>query len=173
VPVYADYVLSGSDESGCELDSVILQTRLRVHPIELPKIVPVFERIEIVPPKPVDSEHTIHGAKPKKKQKKYRKPRAVLLPDDEPIKQIEIIRSQPEEKIKPEKFTNKPQFTQQYQPKNTLDQVPDQITLPTQNYSNPGNTQTKNSKAKRKTKDRQQTQSVDKIQTSNSLANQK
>ncbi len=104
MPVYADYVLSGSDESGCDFsEPVILSTKLRAHPIELPKIEPVFEKVEIQPPKPLDQEHTIQGAKPKKKQKAKRKPRAPILLDDEPIKQIEIIRSQPEEKIKPEK----------------------------------------------------------------------
>jgi hypothetical protein len=101
--------MSGSDSSDCDIDvgeMVMLTTKLRATPIELPKLEPVFERVEIEPPKPLDQEHTIHGAKPKKKQKAKRKVRAVLL-DDEPIKQIEIIRSQPEEKIKPEKINNK------------------------------------------------------------------
>lgn len=55
MPVYADYVLSGSDESGCDFsEPVILSTKLRAHPIELPKIEPVFELVEIQPPKPLD-----------------------------------------------------------------------------------------------------------------------
>ena len=41
----------------------------------------------------------MHQAKPKKPKKK-RKTRVMLLPDDEPIKQIEIIRSQPEDRTK-------------------------------------------------------------------------
>ena len=44
-------------------------------------------------------DHTIVSAKPKKQKKKRNtKQRANIILDDEPIKQIEIIRSQPEAK---------------------------------------------------------------------------
>ena len=86
----ADAVLELGDDGSSAYESK--EAKL----IELPILSGVYELVEIVPPKPLDQEHTIHTAKPKK-QKKKRVKRPVLLPDDEPIKQIEIIRSQPEE----------------------------------------------------------------------------
>ena len=34
--------------------------------IELTVLPGIFERLEIIPPKPLDTEHTVHAAKPKK-----------------------------------------------------------------------------------------------------------
>lgn len=95
VPIYADYVLSGSDDGSGSAASAE-PTQVAIEPItitiERPVLAAVFERVEIEVPKPLDTEHTIHTAKPKK-QKKKRKPRVVITNDDEPIKTIEIIRS--------------------------------------------------------------------------------
>lgn len=93
LPHYADYVLSNSEDSSCGLD----ETKT---PTLLPTLSAVFERVEeIVPSKQLDTEHTIVTAKPKKQKKKRNtKQRINTLIDVEPIKQIEIIRSQPEAK---------------------------------------------------------------------------
>ena len=64
--------------------------------IELPCLLAAFgEGEQIVEPKPYETTKTIYAAKPKN-QKKKRKARPVILTDDEPIKKIEIIRSQPD-----------------------------------------------------------------------------
>lgn len=61
MPHYADYELSNSDESiGAAGPAEETKT------IELPSIAAVFEKVnEIVPPKPLDQEHTVAQAKPK------------------------------------------------------------------------------------------------------------
>jgi len=118
--VYADYAQSASSSS-CESEQASRG------PIVLASLEAVYERLEPIS-KSVDSEHTVHVAKLKKNQKKKRKPRAVVHLDDEPVKQIEIIRSQPEEK--PKVTANKPQPI--YQPKATIEQIPAKIALPQQ-----------------------------------------
>jgi len=95
----------------------------------------------------------VYTAKPKKNKTKKRKARPFIA-DTEPIKTIEIIRSQPEEKFKFEKFPNKPATAQTYQPKTTLEQVPAEIALPS-SLASASVQPNKNSKAKRKAKERQ------------------
>ena len=86
VPHYADEIASFEGDSSSNS-----------HDLELPCLEACFsEGEQIAPPKPLDTTKTICAAKPKN-QKKKRKPRAVILQDDDkPIKQIEIIRSQPD-----------------------------------------------------------------------------
>ena len=67
VPIYADYVLSGSDDgSGSASSAEPTQKVKEPKIIERPVLAAVFERIETEVPKPLDTEHTIHTAKPKK-----------------------------------------------------------------------------------------------------------
>ena len=68
VPIYADYVLSGSDDGSGSAASAEPPTQEVKVPIviERPVLAAVFERVEIEVPKPLDTEHTIHTAKPKK-----------------------------------------------------------------------------------------------------------
>ena len=105
IPHYADYIYSGSEGNSADERSASSPPKIS-QPVELPSRLAFFEKIDFKAEKSLDQEHTVHAAKPKK-QKKKRKTR-VVLPDDEPIKQIEIIRALPEEKVKPEKFTGKP-----------------------------------------------------------------
>ena len=66
MPIYADYVLSGSDDSGSAASTEPAQEAKAPIIVERPVLAAVFERVEIEVPKPLDTEHTIHTAKPKK-----------------------------------------------------------------------------------------------------------
>lgn len=97
--VYADEVAS-LDGSSSGKDDTTKATTVVEKPentiVELPERQAAFGEGEpIVAPKPLETTKTIYAAKPKN-QKKKRKARPVILADDEPIKQIEIIRSQPD-----------------------------------------------------------------------------
>ena len=65
LPANADYVLSDSDQNSDNGINKAKEERI----IELPKNEAYFDREEIVAPKPIDQEHTVHTSKPKKKQK--------------------------------------------------------------------------------------------------------
>ena len=98
VPHYADEVASfeGSNSSSRGDETAKKLSKQASSSIELPCLQAAFgEGDQIVAPKPYDTTKTIYAAKPKN-QKKKRKARPVILTDDEPIKQIEIIRSQPD-----------------------------------------------------------------------------
>ena len=61
-------MLSGSDDSsgnGALFAESIQEVKEPII-IERPVLAAVFERVEIEVPKPLDTEHTIHTAKPKK-----------------------------------------------------------------------------------------------------------
>ena len=92
VPHYADEIPSSFD--GSNSNSSIESEKPTS--ISLPSRQAAFgEGEKIIAPKPLETNKTIISAKPKN-QKKKRKPRPVILTDNEPIKQIEIIRSVPE-----------------------------------------------------------------------------
>ena len=60
-------MLSGSDDSsGSAVFVEPIQVVKEPIIIERPVLAAVFERVEIEVPKPLDTEHTIHTAKPKK-----------------------------------------------------------------------------------------------------------
>ena len=94
MPHYADEILSSFSGSSSSREDT--KQFNKPNSIELPSRQAAFGYADnIVPPKSLETTKTIIAAKPKN-QKKKRKARVVITTDDEPIKQIEIIRSQPD-----------------------------------------------------------------------------
>lgn len=62
IPVYADYVYSGSDD---DLSSASPMKAIGV-PVEIPSIEAVCEKVEVLYGKSLDQEHTVYTKNPKK-----------------------------------------------------------------------------------------------------------